>query len=115
MIRILSCLLFVFSFLAFGAFHSHAGNEKWYESRQFEQHIEKTTPDVMKFIWATHISEEGLEVQLAAGIYSRTFVDEQGFYKTISELWKNSALVKEGKYSGKVKFMQLDRTVKTIE
>lgn len=94
---------------------AYAENRLWNESRQFEQHIEKAAPEVTRFIWATHISDQGLEVQLAMGAVHRTLLDEQGFYKTITELWKSSEFVKKRKYSGKVKFMQLDRTVKTIE
>lgn len=98
-----------------GYVSAYAENRQWNEARQVEQYLEKAAPEVTRFILAFHISDQGLEVQLATGMVHRTFLDEQGFYKTISELWKKSEFVKKRKYPGKVKFMQLDRTVKTIE
>ena len=69
----------------------------------------------MRFIWATHISVHGLEVQLAVGMVHKTFLDEQNFYRTISELWKKSEFVKTKKYSGKVEFMLLDKPLRTLD
>lgn len=99
----------------FGYGITGAENNKWNESRQFEQSLEKAAPDAMRFIWATHILEQGLEVQLAPSIFHRTYLDEQAFYKKVSEHWKSSEFVRAKRYPGKVQFMRLDMPVKTVD
>lgn len=112
-VHLIAILLAVGAFFGYGA--AGAESNQWNDSRQFEQHLEKAAPDVMRFIWATHISEQGLEVQLAAGMLHRTYLDELGFYKKVSELWRSSEFVERKKYPGKVKFMRLDMTIKVLE
>lgn len=88
-------------------------SEKWNDSRQFEKYLEKAIPDTMQHIWATHVSEEGLEVQVSI-FFPIRLIERDNIYDAVSEQWKNSEFVKSKKYSGKVQFLQLDKPLKTI-
>lgn len=99
----------------FGYGITGAENNQWNESRQFEQYLEKADPELMKYIWAAHISEDGLEVQVAMDMYHRTYLDEQAFYKKVSEYWQGSEFVRTKRYPGKVQFMRLDMPLKTVD
>lgn len=87
--------------------------EKWNDSRQFEESLEKEIPDMMKHLWAIHVSEEGLEVQVSL-FFPIRLIEQDNIYDAVSEHWKNSEFVKSKKYPGKVQFMQLDKPLKTI-
>lgn len=89
------------------------GSEKWHDSRQFESYLEKAIPHMMKHILATHVSEEGLEVQVGI-FFPISLMDRDNIFDSISEHWMNSEFVKNKKYPGKIKFMQLDRPLKIV-
>lgn len=90
-----------------------SASEVWNDSRQFERCLEKSIPHMMKHIWATHVSEEGLEVQVSL-FFPVGLIERDNIYDSVNEHWKNSDFVKSKKYPGKVQFKQLDKPLKTV-
>lgn len=107
-------MLCVAIFSGFALPHATTASELWNESRHFERSLEKAMPEMMKYIMAAHISEQGLEVQVSL-FYPINVHERNRLYKQVSELWKNSEFVKAKKYPGKVQFMQLDMPLKTVD
>ena len=106
-------ILFIAIFSGLALSGNAGTSEKFNDSRQFERYLEKVIPQMMKHIMATHVSEEGLEVQ-ASIFFPIRLIEQDSIYDAVSEHWKNSEFVKSKKYSGKVQFMQLDKPLKTI-
>lgn len=114
-LRIYHISILLIGLLTLGVFAPDKGwaSERWNDSRQFEKYLEKKIPDMMKYIWATHVSEEGLDVQVSIFFPVRQ-IEQDNVYDAISEHWKNSEFVKSKKYTGRVQFMRLDMPIKTI-
>lgn len=105
----------IFVVLFFYALPGKKENKKWNESRQFERYLEEIEPNIMSRIWDTHVSEQGLTVNVGMGVFHRNAFEEDAFYKRISAHWKSSEFVIKKKYSGKVQFKRFDTLLKTID
>lgn len=106
-------ILFIALFSSATLPNKASASENWNNSRQFERYLEKSIPHMMKHIWATHVSEEGLEVQVSL-FFPVGLMERDNIYDSVSEHWKNSDFVKSKKYPGTVQFKQLDKPLKIV-